>query len=129
LCLLRWLPWLIFCLHFTCCNLSDNLLRDSGATSLCDALGRNTTLTSLVLNIHEDGVTSLSEALGRNTTLTSLDLSGECVASFFVFFVVAHMFSEDFEQDCWDFNFVFFLFELNASVSFVLVALVVMVHF
>jgi hypothetical protein len=56
-------------------------------------------------NIGDAGVTSLSEALERNTTLTSLDLSGECVASFFVFFVVAHMFSEDFEQDCRDFNY------------------------
>ncbi len=93
LCLLRWFPLLIFRLHFIFCNLSDNRLRDSGATSLCDALGRNTTLTSLVLDIHEDGVTSLSEALGRNTTLTSLVLSGECVASFFVFFCGrAHVF-------------------------------------
>ena len=55
--------------------------------------------------IGDAGVTSLSEALEWNTTLTSLDLSGECVASFFVFFVVAHMFSEDFEQDCRDFNY------------------------
>ncbi len=54
-------------------------------------------------NIGDAGLTSLCVALGRNTTLTSLDLSGECVAGFFVFVVVEHMFSEDFEQDCCDF--------------------------
>ena len=43
--------------------------------------------------IGDAGVTSLSEALEWNTTLTSLDLSGECVASFFVFFCGrAHLF-------------------------------------
>jgi hypothetical protein len=34
------------------------------------------------------GLTSLCVALGKNTTLTSLDLAGECVAGFFVFVVV-----------------------------------------
>ena len=67
------------------------------------------TFRSSVNNIGDAGVTSLSEALGRNTSLTSLVLSGECVASFFVFFVVAHMFSEDFEQDCCGFH----CFDLN----------------
>ncbi len=64
---------------------------------------------SSVNNIGDAGLTSLCVALRKNTTLTSLDLCGECVASFFVFFVVAHMFSEDFEQDCCDFH----CFDLN----------------
>ena len=59
---------------------------------------------SSVNNIGDAGLTSLCVALGRNTTLTSLDLSGECVAGFFVFFVIEHMFSEDFEQECRDFH-------------------------
>ena len=60
-------------------------------------------------NIGDAGVTSLSEALGRNTTLTSLDLFGQCIANLFIFFVVANMFSEDFEQDCRDFNYFDFI--------------------
>ena len=59
--------------------------------------------------IGDAGVTSLSEALGRNTTLTSLDLFGQCIANLFILFVVAHVFSEDFEQDCCDFH----CFDLN----------------
>ena len=85
---------------------TDNMIRETGATSLSEALKSNTTLTKLNLgsedkrkkthkrhpstihsfpflitltenNIGDTGATSLSEALKSNTTLTTLNLHCE----------------------------------------------------
>ena len=84
---------------------TGNYIRDTGATSLSDALKSNTTLTKLDLSgeqkkrntqmksvnnplfsiliksidndIRNGGGTSLSDALKSNTTLTELNLYGE----------------------------------------------------
>ncbi len=63
-------------------DLSGNKIQDDGAEALADALGANTTLTSLNLlynDISPDGAKSLAEALKSNITLTCLDLTDQSV--------------------------------------------------